>query len=593
MAVDYKKIEFSLYESLMKIEEAYRLLNLDEGSITKINECKTLVETKRYSVAVMGEFKRGKSTLINALLGSKILPADATPTTATINRITFAPTQKAVIKYKDDSVEEIGIDRLADYVTKLTADGETRALGVKEAIVYFPTQICQNHVDIIDTPGLNDEERMTKITIDMLDSVDGVIVPIHARAPFSATEKLFVCQLLESENIHNIIFVITYMDTLDEDDYEYDRFLDYIRSRIKTEVISELERRSSDEKVLKKAEKILENINLFAVSSALALKSFVTNNRADLKKSGFEEFNTKLLHIITAKQIENTVRKSTEEINILIDAIAPQNEKRIERLQSSIKEMDSVKSSISIYGDEAIRLLNSLFDQGFDKQCEVINSLNPYKNTVVSTFIKSLSTIKSNTHNDIKETLSRTAEDCERVLNEEGFESVRQSLLQQFADDISIYEKHRSSTLLVFLPSFNIPEPADTPKIMLDFAEKELQKLTFGWTRPIIPNVYDLAACDDIMETVIYSVDSSIRDIISKLEDTLNEIRKTWFSLCKSEAASIMHLTDKAYQKEHDSLDRQLKAQIHNYQTVEHSLKDIVSRCSRLESEVRSAEYTP
>jgi hypothetical protein len=48
-----------------------------------------------------------------------------------------------------------------------------------------------------------------------------------------------------------------------------------------------------------------------------------------------------------------------------------------------------------------------------------------------------------------------------------------------------------------------------------------------------------------------------------------------------------MHLVDKSHQKEHDSLDRQLKAQIHNYQTVEHSLKDIIGRCSRLESEVR------
>jgi hypothetical protein len=128
---------------------------------------------------------------------------------------------------------------------------------------------------------------------------------------------------------------------------------------------------------------------------------------------------------------------------------------------------------------------------------------------------------------------------------------------------------------------------------MLDYAEKELKKLTFIWARPVIPNVYDLATCDSIMETVIDSVDFSIHSAINRFEDALNEIRKTWFSFCKSEAASIMHLTGKAYQKEHDSLDRQLKAQTHNYQTVEHNLKDIISRCSRLESEVRSAEYIP
>jgi ribosome biogenesis GTPase A len=155
MAVDYKQIEFALHESLVQIDKVYKLLEFDQSYLEKIQECMDLVKTKRYNVAVVGEFNRGKSSLINALLGSDILPAAVTATTATINRITFSPTPKAVLVYKDGKQEDIAIDELSTFVTKLTQKDETIAAKIKEAIVYYPTQICQNYVDIIDTPGLN------------------------------------------------------------------------------------------------------------------------------------------------------------------------------------------------------------------------------------------------------------------------------------------------------------------------------------------------------------------------------------------------------------------------------------------------------
>jgi ribosome biogenesis GTPase A len=74
----------------------------------EISACKDLIETKRYSVVVVGEFNHGKSSLINALLGAKVLPTDAIPTTATINRITYGQEKKVTISYKDGGVEDIG-----------------------------------------------------------------------------------------------------------------------------------------------------------------------------------------------------------------------------------------------------------------------------------------------------------------------------------------------------------------------------------------------------------------------------------------------------------------------------------------------------
>ena len=210
MATEYRSIEYRLHEYLVQMQEMLSILEFDQSLLDCIQDCKELIKNKQYTVAVMGEFKRGKSSLINALLGARILPADATPTTATINRITYGPEPGAVIAFRNGTSREISIGELEDYVTKKTADGEAQALQIREATVYFPTVICQNHIDIIDTPGLNDDPRMTRITIEMIEHADAVIVPIHARAPFSETEKKFVCQLIESESIQNLVFVVTF-----------------------------------------------------------------------------------------------------------------------------------------------------------------------------------------------------------------------------------------------------------------------------------------------------------------------------------------------------------------------------------------------
>lgn len=86
---------------------------------------------------------------------------------------------------------------------------------------------------------------MTRLTIDLLPQVDAVILPIHARSPFSMTEKNFVCQLLESDNIHDILFVVTFLDQLDEDDYVYENYMRALSDRIRREVFAELESRDA------------------------------------------------------------------------------------------------------------------------------------------------------------------------------------------------------------------------------------------------------------------------------------------------------------------------------------------------------------
>ena len=71
----------------------------------------------RFNVSVLGEFKRGKSTLVNALLGLDLMPTGVLPLTAVATEVVYG-TPGGTVVHTDGSTEEIDLSRLSDYVTE-------------------------------------------------------------------------------------------------------------------------------------------------------------------------------------------------------------------------------------------------------------------------------------------------------------------------------------------------------------------------------------------------------------------------------------------------------------------------------------------
>jgi ribosome biogenesis GTPase A len=117
----YQKNLMALVTDIKRLREFSQKLKL-ENSVRLIDDVLERVANKSFSVAVVGEFNRGKSTFINALLGIDILPADIVPTTATLNRVTYGITPIAKVIFKDGREKDIAIDKLKNYITKLTPE---------------------------------------------------------------------------------------------------------------------------------------------------------------------------------------------------------------------------------------------------------------------------------------------------------------------------------------------------------------------------------------------------------------------------------------------------------------------------------------
>ena len=284
-----------------------------------------------FSVGIMGEFKRGKSTVINALLGQSVVPADILPCSATLNYIRWSAEKSAQIHFKDGSVQTVSVEELTNYVTKITAESEEMAAKVDHAVVQYPCLFCQNGVQIVDTPGLNDDDRMTAISEQVIPTLDAIIMVLAVDSPFSKSEAEFVRNKVMTSDLGRIIFVVNKIDHIDEDDV--DRVLEDIRKRIESSVLEKMAAvygRDSDE--YKSARSKLGDIRLLPISARNALRGRVKNDRRKYQESGYPEFEAMLSKLLTeergmlelihpANKIQATAKEAVRTIDMRLNAM--------------------------------------------------------------------------------------------------------------------------------------------------------------------------------------------------------------------------------------------------------------------------------
>ncbi len=196
---------------------------------------KIISDTKKhaFTVAVVGEFSRGKSTLINMLLGEDVLPIGDLPTTAMLTSIKYG--EEKNIRVFNNSGEQIGEFPFSeDSWDNICNNKSSAELANEKAVVSFNSSwLKENEIEIFDTPGAGDlEEERAKVIGDALLSCDGAIIAIAATSPLSLSEKLFIEQRLIMHKVPFLMLVITKLDLVKEN--ERDGIINYIKSKLQT-----------------------------------------------------------------------------------------------------------------------------------------------------------------------------------------------------------------------------------------------------------------------------------------------------------------------------------------------------------------------
>ncbi len=299
--IGYQEMIADITTALENTGEAMSQLELTKQA-EQAKEASKRIKSHVFSVGIMGEFKRGKSTVINALLGEEIAPADVVPASATLNRITYGLNPKATIVYKDGHCEEVPVDRIADYVTKITAGAAATAELVEQAVVEYPCQFCQNNVEIIDTPGLNDDERMDAISEAVIPKLDAVVLVLSAGSPFSKSEAEFVRSKLMTSDVTRLIVLLNRIDTI-YSEKDRARLLESIRDKIIKEI---LERTASihgtDSKLYQDTKDKLADIKVYPISAIQALVGRTENRPELVEQSGISAFEERLRKLLTQER---------------------------------------------------------------------------------------------------------------------------------------------------------------------------------------------------------------------------------------------------------------------------------------------------
>jgi len=146
------------------------------------------LDAARLRVLVAGEAKRGKSTLINALLGRDVLPSGVTPLTAVATTVRYGNDPRAEAVFLDGHEEKYPLTALADLVTERgNSRNRRRIAGVT---VYLDEPLLAAGAELVDTPGTGSVfEWDTAAAHEALQSMDAAVFVLTADPPVSASER--------------------------------------------------------------------------------------------------------------------------------------------------------------------------------------------------------------------------------------------------------------------------------------------------------------------------------------------------------------------------------------------------------------------
>ena len=297
----YQGMVAQVNTGLVEMKKLCENMRLKERA-EELSQIRERLTKHSFAVGVMGEFKRGKSTVINSMLEKEIMPADILPCSATMNRVTYDLHPHVELRMRDGSVRSIAVGELSSYVTKLTSDNESRAAEVDEAVVYYPCRFCQNGVDIVDTPGLNDDERMNKISEEVIPKLDAVIMVLTPDNPFSMSEAEFVRNKLMTSDLGRLIFLVNKIDQIRRP-ADRVRVVESIRQKIQSSVLEKMAAvYGTDSKEYEDAQSKMGNIRIFPISALDALDGKMAGDQQLIEQSGTLEFEAALTKMLTEER---------------------------------------------------------------------------------------------------------------------------------------------------------------------------------------------------------------------------------------------------------------------------------------------------
>jgi len=347
-----------------------------------IDRIEELENKKEIDIVFSGTLSNGKSTLLNAFLGDKILPMALGSTTASIILISNG-NNKIVVENKE---YELNYQNLEELNKK------------NEIIEVFSNKIENKNIRLVDTPGINDilEARENK-TFNFVPSADAMVFVIDVSKGLTKDEKEFFEKYILKTNKDKVFIVLNKLDLIDEE--------------------------LNISKLL--SEEIVNNYKIYPLSSKQALVGKIKNDIDKLKNSRFLEFENDLKEYISNLDKQKIINKRKKEMLLSIDNLVKEYFSTIiDNLDKNIKDVEIELNKVNEELNQAIskkelleKELNSMIlevkkciDNNLNRLNENIDNLlkqTNHKEELVEVFNNNLPRLVEETINNIKSCINK------------------------------------------------------------------------------------------------------------------------------------------------------------------------------------------
>jgi small GTP-binding protein len=255
----------------------------------------------RFTLAIVGRFSRGKTSLMNAILGMDRLPTGILPLTSVITQISYGSEEKVVLYYYGTSLfMDIPLNKLADYITERGNPGNQR--GIRVAEVQLPAEFLRRGFTFVDTPGLNSPiAANTRTTQAYLPEADAFILVGSYESPLTDEEASIASLALSAQR--RLFVVLNKQDLVDTQ----------TRAHMQKLVAERLQELGAS-----------GNVPIFSVSALQGLKAKQTGNEIALAESGFPAFETALIDFLVNHQRRLFLLQFCERVAAHLRPDAPQ-----------------------------------------------------------------------------------------------------------------------------------------------------------------------------------------------------------------------------------------------------------------------------
>jgi GTP-binding protein EngB required for normal cell division len=284
----YEQAKFAMAE-IIRVAEAVD--TKDQELLSASRDLLMRIADDRFNLMLVGRFSRGKSTLINAILGAAHLPTGILPLTSVITTVRYGSRTQVVLNFNQSHLRhEIPLARLGEYVTQQSNPGNVKNVAYAE--IELPVELLRRGVFFVDSPGLGSAiVENTQTTERFFPEADAFVLITSFDSPLSEEENRALHRIRQTGK--TLFVIVNKQDTVAED--ERGQVLDYVKTQ--------LERFS-----FQRAPQI------FSVSARQGLEAKQSQDSGLLAGSGILRFEEELLRFLIEERAEAFLSSTYERI---------------------------------------------------------------------------------------------------------------------------------------------------------------------------------------------------------------------------------------------------------------------------------------